>query len=83
MSFTALGTGGEYKHFLTVNEMPNHTHPQNVTAGNSGNALRNDYQADGRGLVYAQGIDTSGAGGNQTHNNVQPWIAVYFFRRTA
>lgn len=30
LSFTAGGTGGEYKHALSVSEMPSHTHTQNA-----------------------------------------------------
>lgn len=30
VSFTAGNTGGEYKHKLTVNELPEHAHSENI-----------------------------------------------------
>ena len=83
MTFTSLGTGGEYKHKLTITEMPAHSHEQNVSSGHTGSAIRNDYREDGRGLVYPQGLQTSQTGGSQSHNNIQPYIGVYLWRRTA
>lgn len=83
MSFTSLGTGGEYKHKLTILEMPAHSHEQNVSAGNTGSAIRNDYREDARGLVYPQGLQTNQTGGGQSHNIIQPYIGVYLWRRTA
>ncbi len=83
MSFTALGSGGEYKHLLTESEMPRHVHGQNVTAGNNGGSLRIDYNDDKKGVAYPQGVNTNHAGGSQSHNIIQPWIGVYFWRRTA
>lgn len=61
-STTAKKTGGEATHKLTVNEMPVHTHAQNVTANSGGPALRCDYSADARGLIYPQGISTGEMG---------------------
>lgn len=83
MTFTSLGTGGEYKHKLTITEMPAHSHEQNVSSGNTGSAIRNDYREDARGLVYPQGLQTNQTGGSQSHNNIQPYIGVYLWRRTA
>lgn len=83
MTFTSLGTGGEYKHKLTITEMPTHSHEQNVSSGNTGSAIRNDYREDARGLVYPQGLQTNQTGGSQSHNNIQPYIGVYLWRRTA
>lgn len=48
-------TSGEWNHTLTINEMPEHTHPQKVTtsAGGNGNTgIRSDYNSDGWGLAY-------------------------------
>lgn len=83
MSFTALSTGGEYYHTLTYNEMPNHSHPQYVSANNGTTATRRDFSSDGASQIYAQGCNTEGAGGGQKHNNIQPYIVTYFWRRTA
>jgi|GEM_PF-1303457 len=75
--------GGAKTHTLTVPEIPGHTHVQRVTTGNTGTALRNDYSSDGRGLIYDQGVETSIAGGGLAHNNLQPYITVYMWKRTA
>ena len=169
LSFTAGGTGGEYKHTLSVSEMPSHTHTQNahnhtvgahshglnshthsytkatgvaghtltvaeipahshlqyVTANSGGTAVRNDYNSDTHGIPYSQGVytgntggggshnhglntssATTGAasgstaksaafysanttatnqntGGGSSHNNIQPYIGVYMWKRTA
>lgn len=64
-SYKVNATGGETSHTLTVNEMPSHTHPQNVSANSGGSALRCDYVSDIRGLSYPQGINTSATGGGQ------------------
>ena len=77
-------TGGEKTHTLTVDEIPSHSHGQNVSVGTgSGPAIRRDYQSDGTGVVYPQGINTQNAGSGQAHNNLQPYITVYMWRRTA
>lgn len=75
-------TGGAKTHTLSWNEMPAHSHPQNVTA-NAGPAIRRDFQSDGGGGTYAQGVNTGDAGGNQAHNNLQPYIVVYMWQRIA
>lgn len=79
---TAGATGGEESHVLTVNEMPSHTHGQKVTA-NTGPSTRRDFVADGGGGEYDQGVQTYAAGGGAAHNNLQPYIVVYIWRRTA
>ena len=75
-------TGGEKTHTLTVDEIPSHSHGQNVSTG-SGPGIRRDYQSDGTGAAYTQGINTQNAGGGQAHNNLQPYVTVYMWRRTA
>jgi len=74
---TAEETGGAKTHTLTVDEMPAHTHsvPNSGSQNNSfdsGTTVGNDVTG------------TSGsAGGGQAHNNLQPYIVVYMWKRTA
>ena len=87
MSFTPLGTYGEYKHKLTVSEMPNHKHdtpiPQNlaqVTTTDTGfGCFKVEYPKIGGNAGYY----TSEVGSNTSHNNIQPSIAVYMWRRVS
>lgn len=76
-------TDGEKKHTLTIAEMPSHSHGQVVTANNTGSAIRRDYDSDGSAGIYSQGVQTEATGGGQAHNNLQPYITVYMWRRTA
>lgn len=79
---TVEKTGGEKTHKLTVDEMPSHTHDQYVTA-NSGNAgVRKDYNQDANTSVYYQ-CQTGSRGGGQAHNNLQPYITCFMWKRTA
>ena len=77
VTYTAGTSGGESTHTLTVAEMPSHAHSTQVfpdpIGGGSGSDLR-------RG-VYT-GL-TGYTGGNGAHNNLQPYIVVYFWNRTA
>ena len=82
-TFAINETGGESTHKLTVAEMPSHDHEQRVTVGTTGSAVRNDYNTDGKGLAYDQGVNTSARGGNGAHNNLQPYITCYMWKRTA
>lgn len=76
--FEVNTTGGEYKHRLVIDEIPSHTHKyyspivQEVTPG-SGSTYGN-YNKEYK-------IDTEAAGGDGYHNNVQPYVAVYFWKR--
>jgi len=69
---------GEKMHKLTIAEMPSHSHEEYVSANTGGTAVRNDYSADAHGGIYAQGINTASAGGDQPHNNIQPSIVALF-----
>ena len=87
MSFTASNTGGEYTHKLTVNEMPSHKHgtPLNeyyasITNTNTGFGAS---KVSNPMIGTQSGFGTSNVGGDQSHNNIQPYIVVYFWRRTA
>ena len=74
---TVEETGGAKTHTLTVDEIPAHTHsvPNSGSQNNSfdsGTTVGNDVTG------------TSGStGGGQAHNNLQPYIVVYMWKRTA
>lgn len=72
-------TGGEYKHKLVIDEIPSHNHNyyspivQMVSPSSSGDTYGN-YNKD-----YKIGSDSTG--GDGYHNNVQPYVTVYFWKR--
>lgn len=80
--------GGEMKHTLSVEEMPAHRHGINVFSPESGHTGRytcnpewNNRSSDTEGIRW---IGDSGITGQTTpHNNLQPYITVYMWKRTA
>jgi hypothetical protein len=92
--FDTIGkTGGEKTHTLTVAEMPSHNH--SVSGTYTDNPFYVKYQNDttyygyyddtngglGKYLSVANSVASQGGGG--AHNNLQPYIVVYRYRRTA
>lgn len=75
-------TGGEAQHTLTINEMPSHKHT-NWTA--QGGSWARETMCCGNTTEHnmADYNNTSYAGGNQPHNNMPPYLAVYVWKRTA
>lgn len=82
--FTAGSTGGEYVHTLTVNEMPSHMHSSRMhnTNGTGVNYLNVKEDDPGMGLTVG-GEGTTAAGGGGAHNNMQPYVVVYMWRRVS
>lgn len=80
--YSAGATGGEAAHKLTVSEMPSHKHAWMAGSANTGVAggstvwpYYNDYNQYGQ--------ETAAVGGDQAHNNMPPYLAVYVWKRTA
>ena len=90
MSFSANSEVGEYKHALTINEMPSHRH--NFKMGLSttwtsagGYSIQGSSNTSPSNVTYDESSNNyvQSKGGGQPHNNIQPSIVVYFWRRTA
>lgn len=93
MSFTSNHTGGEYQHVLTNGEIPQHAHwvgcsdQSNLPSGKSNWGLVEDGGFGGKvvfpiscaGLCKDDSTGTSGL--NEPHNNLQPYITLFFWIR--
>ncbi len=89
---TVEETGGEKTHTLTVSEIPSHSHTGihwNTPTGKEWSDVDTGSSKDGYGLtIGASKISTmswvtGNAGGGAAHNNLQPYITVYMWKRTA
>lgn len=69
-------TGGEAEHTLTINEMPSHDHPIPYS-GSATSGYNSVFRSNGK---EASGFSTK-TGGNQPHNNMPPYLAVYIWKR--
>lgn len=85
-------TGGEATHTLSLNEIPSHDHnlsdwamswKQNGQAGevNLNASATADAWSNNHGYFKSQ--TSNPTGGGQPHNNMQPYLAVYIWERTA
>ena len=83
---TVEKTGGEKTHTLTESEMPKHSHglptfysnpeKENITLADT--AFNADKASDGN---VSNGGQVISAGGGQAHNNLQPYITCYMWKR--
>lgn len=81
--------GGEKVHTLTIAEMPTHEHTfseeiKNTTLGSpysTGNSIYcvPETKVGGNNGIYRVRAN----GGSQSHNNLQPYMTAYFWRRIA
>lgn len=85
LSFSAENVGGEYKHTLIVDEIPNHNHngcfkwygSTDMGDGHWNVSMNFD-------SVYSIGNwPTFDIGGGLPHNNLQPYIVVYYWKRVS
>ncbi len=83
-------TGGEFSHQLALNEMPSHKHNVVLEDGtkistwvtNVGEGTGWHIPVDGNTYGHQEYITTY-AGGTNGHNNMQPYLAVMIWKRTA
>ena len=81
---TVEKTGGEKAHVLTIAESPAHTHTTSVYWSGGGNDKA--YPAgteSSEPIRYNVDPETSSVGGGQAHNNLQPYITCYMWKRVA
>lgn len=95
--FNTVGkVGGEETHKLTTEEMPTHNHTLSFTANSTGVGTTKTYgtvySTANQSIIRKDTIGTTGElaywgvdnkGGNGAHNNLQPYIVVKRWHRTA
>ena len=80
---TVSKTGGEKTHKLTINEMPKHQHKLSLTNYGSDSASGVNWGNNGvKKYAYSQDM-IEPVGGDTAHNNLQPYITCYMYKRTA
>lgn len=84
---TVEETGGEKTHKLTITEMPKHRHAPNSTthpyfAIGTNASFHTTASGGGKG-VENETTYTDYQGGDGAHNNLQPYITCYMWKRTA
>ncbi len=77
-------TGGSKTHTLTISEIPAHTHNQGShdSSAGDGGAYNTEFIRDHSDTANGPNVESSSTGGGSAHNNLQPYIVVYMWKRT-
>jgi hypothetical protein len=76
-------TGGAKTHTLTAAEMPAHVHDEYLNSATTGGLIGQGARDTSTNTASLLDYDTGSAGGGGAHNNLQPYIVVYMWKRTA
>lgn len=80
---TVEKTGGAKTHTLTVQEIPNHAHDLNAVNEGVDNPNGEYHPGWTFNKRYTAQVMSAPTGGGQAHNNLQPYITCYMWKRTA
>ncbi len=87
--FNTVGkTGGEKTHLLTIAEMPSHNHNIGLRENNAGTVRYHNFSSNyavntSDWYTVTEGNYVLPAGGSKAHNNLQPYITVYMWKRVS
>lgn len=76
-------TGGAKTHTLTTNEMPSHVHGYTGVNGTGNPDGAADSTYVGNSVSYPRQSELDYEGGGAAHNNLQPYIVVYRWKRVS
>ena len=76
-------TGGAKTHTLQTSEIPAHVHNQTRLPTTTGAVVGFTVDTSMSGTPTTTGVNTGSTGDGGAHNNLQPYIVVYMFKRTA
>lgn len=84
-AFSAGSIGGEFNHQLAMDEIPAHSHttPQGATVPASGGSYQYASGDDVTTSTMSNPPLSGETGGGQAHNNMQPYLVAYMWKRTA
>lgn len=74
-------TGGEKEHELTLYEIPSHRHSITRTMKGTLGSDSTTVSTDGHSETYDT-VKSGSSGGGTAHNNLQPYITCYYWKRT-
>lgn len=80
---TVEKTGGAKTHTLTVQEIPNHAHDLNAVNEGVDNPNGGYHPGWTFNKQYTAQVMSASTGGGQAHNNLQPYITCYMWKRIA